>query len=108
MGSRYHLLALFEIQLIRIHAFGLGNQEEGDHGTGKIAGKEDPEDVGDTNVAGRTQVVEQHARENGAEFAGGGTDSVGEAADPGGEEFSGNDKRGGVGTKVEEHLELQR
>ena len=105
MSSGDHLLAFFEIQLVRIHTLGLGYQEEGDDGTEEVAGEEDPEDVCDANVAGRTQVVEQHARENGAEFAGGGTHSVGETTDAGGEEFSGDDERGGVGTEVEEHLE---
>ena len=51
-----------------------------------------------------TEIVEQDAGEDGAEFASGGADAVGEAAYAGGEDFAGNDEGGGVGAEVEEEL----
>ena len=53
------------------------------------------------------QVVEEHTGQNGAEFSRGGADAVGETADTGWVQFSGDDEGGGVGTKVEEHLKAR-
>ena len=50
------------------------------------------------------EVVEEDAGEDGAEFAGGGADAVGEAADTRGEDFARDDEGGGVGAKIEEEL----
>ncbi len=97
------LLALYEIQGIRIHAFSFRYQKEGGNGTSNVACKEDPKHIWYADFS--AQVVEQHAGENGTEFAGGGTDSVGETAYTRRIEFSGDDESGGVGTEVEEQLE---
>lgn len=56
------LLALFVIQRIRIHTFGLRHKQEGGNGTQDVASEEDPENVCHANLTGRAQVVEQHAR----------------------------------------------
>lgn len=107
LTPRNLLLAFLEIQCIRIHAFSLGHQKEGGNGTCNVASEEDPEDVCYAEFAWRAQIVEQYAGQNGTKFSSGGTDSVGEAAYPGGIELSRNNEGSGVGTEVEEHLKTR-
>lgn len=107
LSFRNLLLALFEIQRIRIHAFSLGHHKERDDGTCDVASEEDPEGVCYAKHIRRAQIVEQHAGQNGAQFSSGGTDSVGETAYAGGEEFSGNNEGGGIRTEVEKQLETR-
>jgi len=99
------LLALFIVQNVRVDPARLWYQEKSDNGANEIASEEDPKDVCDADLGGSAEVVEQHARQDCAQFTDGGADTVAETADTRRENFGGYDEGGGIWTKVEKELQ---
>jgi hypothetical protein len=88
-GSKL-LHSLSVVNSVGVNTLGLGNEEPGHDGTSKFAGEEDPEDLWDTDLAGK--VVEEDTGENGTELADGGRETVSQTADTGWEDFAGDDE----------------
>lgn len=96
------------LNLLKGHALGLGDEEGGQETEGHDTGK-DSEQLGQEGVlAGLTtdlsDLVEEEGGQDGTELARGGRDTVGGGADTGGEDLTGDDEGGSVGSEVEEEL----
>jgi len=103
-------LALLVINGVSVNATGFWDTEEGDDGTEKLKGEEDPEHTGETDGAWVHFVVclrppvESDTRENGTELSNSGAETVGKTTNTRWENFTGDDESGSVWSEVEEEL----
>ena len=98
---------LLEINGVSIDTSGLLDEEKGHDGAEDVAGEEDPEGVGHADFVGR-QVIEEHARQNRAQFACRGRHAVCETPHAGWEDLTRDDEGRGVRAEVEEELYIYR